>query len=125
MGRLCLIHLDGKIYSCRICHSHLATPGDLMAKNFHCRHGTAYLFKTVVNVGIGKLEERQMTTGLHTVADIYCICCRKILGWKYETAQEKDQKYKEGKFILERKMIAGGEGHELRDEEVLGSDGDE
>ncbi|EFJ38776.1 hypothetical protein SELMODRAFT_74962 [Selaginella moellendorffii] len=114
MGRLCLIHLDGKIYSCRICHSHLATPGDLMAKassissnsfrlsNFHCRHGTAYLFKTVVNVGIGKLEERQMTTGLHTVADIYCICCRKILGWKYVTAQVNDQKYKEGKFILER-----------------------
>jgi hypothetical protein len=43
-----------------------------------------------------------MTTGKHTVADIYCNCCQQLVGWKYESAYEKTQKYKEGKFILER-----------------------
>jgi len=47
-----------------------------------------------------------MTTGKHTVCDIYCNSCQRIVGWKYELAFEKNQKYKEGKFILERaKMI--------------------
>ena len=43
-----------------------------------------------------------MTTGLHTVADIHCTSCMHIVGWKYELAFEQSQKYKEGKFILER-----------------------
>ena len=35
-----------------------------------------------------------MTTGLHTVSDIYCTACNQIIGWKYEQAYEKSQKYK-------------------------------
>lgn len=31
----------------------------------------------------GPKEERLMTTGLHTVADIYCNQCLQIVGWKY------------------------------------------
>ena len=46
-----------------------------------------------------------MTTGLHTVADIYCNRCSQVVGWKYEQAYEKSQKYKEGKFILERAKV--------------------
>ncbi|CAL5422177.1 unnamed protein product [Camellia sinensis] len=55
-----------------------------------------------VNVTVGETEERMMTTGLHTVADIFCVGCGSIVGWKYETAHEKGQKYKEGKSVLER-----------------------
>ncbi|KAL3272639.1 hypothetical protein HHI36_014104 [Cryptolaemus montrouzieri] len=54
-----------------------------------------------VNVGCGPAEERVLLTGLHAVADIYCECCKTILGWKYEHAFESSQKYKEGKFIIE------------------------
>ena len=71
-----------------------------------------------------------MLTGLHTVIDIFCVGCGSIMGWKYvsssvtyskfmvyvsllvavsymdgffqETAHEKNQKYKEGKSVLER-----------------------
>ncbi|KAH9736475.1 protein yippee-like [Citrus sinensis] len=54
-----------------------------------------------VNITVGEKEERMMMTGMHTVVDIFCVGCGSIVGWKYEAAQEKAQKYKEGKFILE------------------------
>uniref|UniRef100_A0A7I4AJD1 Protein yippee-like n=1 Tax=Physcomitrium patens TaxID=3218 RepID=A0A7I4AJD1_PHYPA len=59
-------------------------------------------FLTLVNVSVGPLEDRMMTTGKHAVADIFCNSCQQVVGWKYEVAYEKSQKYKEGKFILER-----------------------
>jgi hypothetical protein len=93
-----------------------------------------------VNVNVGEKEDRMMTTGLHSVCDIFCVACGSILGWKYVrttvlgftsiyihssillvldivracmfllsnnclvklVAFDKSQRYKEGKFILER-----------------------
>ncbi|KAJ6982952.1 hypothetical protein NC653_025922 [Populus alba x Populus x berolinensis] len=63
-----------------------------------------------VNVFAGEKEERMMITGLHTVADIFCVGCGSIVGWKYETAHEKSQKYKEGKSVLERFKVSGPDG---------------
>lgn len=75
-----------------------------------------------VNVNTSAAEERVLLTGLHEVADIYCECCKTLLGWKYvsismssmpvcvnpprivcfqEHAFESSQKYKEGKYIIE------------------------
>lgn len=39
-----------------------------------------------VNVVEGKPCDRQMTTGNHTVRDIYCVKCGVTLGWKYVRA---------------------------------------
>lgn len=36
-----------------------------------------------MNVSIGEKEERMMITGLHTVADIFCVGCGSIVGWTY------------------------------------------
>ena len=36
-----------------------------------------------MNVIEGEPNDRQMTTGNHTVRDIYCIKCGTTLGWKY------------------------------------------
>jgi hypothetical protein len=36
-----------------------------------------------VNVLEGDPDDRVMTTGTHTVRDIYCCKCKTILGWKY------------------------------------------
>jgi len=41
-------------------------------------------------------------TGLHSVNDIFCIRCKKLIGWTYSKAYEQSQKYKEGKFIIEK-----------------------
>eukprot|EP00252_Welwitschia_mirabilis_P007951 TRINITY_DN1964_c0_g1_i1.p1 TRINITY_DN1964_c0_g1~~TRINITY_DN1964_c0_g1_i1.p1 ORF type:complete len:130 (-),score=12.45 TRINITY_DN1964_c0_g1_i1:32-421(-) len=126
MGRLFLIKLSGRIYCCKHCHCHLAYVEDILSRTFHCRNGKAYLFNSVVNVTAGLLEDRIMTTGIHTVADIHCNGCYRIVGWKYEVAHEKSQKYKEGKFILERCKLINCDGTDL----VMatnggGSDGDE
>ncbi|GMY25484.1 protein yippee-like [Fagus crenata] len=128
MGRLFVITLEGSIYCCKHCKTHLALSDDIMSKSFNCRHGKAYLFEKVVNVTVGEEEERMMLTGLHTVVDIFCVGCCSIVGWKYEAAQEKSQKYKEGKFILERFKILGPDGSDyLSGQEAIlgGSDTDD
>ncbi|KAF2288541.1 hypothetical protein GH714_008309 [Hevea brasiliensis] len=69
-----------------------------------------------------------MMTGMHTVVDIFCVGCGSILGWKYEYAHEKAQKYKEGKFILERYKILGPDGSNYmggQEAQAIGSDADD
>jgi len=106
MGRLNQTYLSGsRIWSCNNCHSHLANHEEIISKSFQGRHGKAYLFSSVVNICVGKKEERQLITGRHTVADIHCNCCFTVIGWKYEEAFEESQKYKEGKFIIEKAMM--------------------
>ncbi|KAH7544101.1 hypothetical protein ACOSP7_030940 [Xanthoceras sorbifolium] len=105
MGRVFVVELDGRSYRCKFCRTHLALPVDLASRAFHSRRGKAYLFNKAVNISIGALEQRQMLSGVHTVADIFCCCCGQIVGWKYESAHEKSQQYKEGKFVLERGRI--------------------
>ncbi|XP_052199664.1 protein yippee-like isoform X2 [Diospyros lotus] len=86
MGRLFVVTLEGKIYSCKHCKTHLALYEDIVSKSFRCRHGKAYLFNNVANVTVGEKEERAMMTGLHIVADIFCVGCGSIVGWKYVRA---------------------------------------
>ncbi|CAN6578832.1 unnamed protein product [Malus baccata var. baccata] len=69
------------------------------------RNGRAFLFSHAMNITVGPKEDRQLMTGLHTVADVSCCDCHEVLGWKYERAYEQTQKYKEGKFILEKSKI--------------------
>ena len=45
-------------------------------QSFQGRHGRAFLFNNVVNITLGPKEDRLLMTGLHTVADIYCIHCQ-------------------------------------------------
>jgi len=39
------------------------------------------------------------------VADVSCVICQTVLGWKYVDAKEHGQRYKIGKFILEMKRV--------------------
>ncbi|KAL6637657.1 hypothetical protein ACP70R_025229 [Stipagrostis hirtigluma subsp. patula] len=128
MGRLFLMHLDGSVYSCKHCHTHLGLAADIISKAFHSKHGRAYLFNKVVNVTTGVKEDRMMITGMHTVCDIFCVGCGSIVGWKYEAAHDKSQRYKEGKFILERYKVSGPDGSHYwvtHDAHVGGSDADD
>ena len=48
------------------------------------RHmANATLMNPSVNVTEGEPSERTMTTGNHTVRDIFCVKCGTTLGWKY------------------------------------------
>mmetsp|Transcript_97671 Transcript_97671/g.142938 ORF Transcript_97671/g.142938 Transcript_97671/m.142938 type:complete len:126 (+) Transcript_97671:355-732(+) len=103
MGRVHRSFLPGnRIYACSNCRAHLTNHEDIVSKSFQGRTGRAYLFNTVVNITLGPIEDRILTTGLHKVQDIYCNCCDLYLGWKYEEASEQSQKYKEGKAVLEK-----------------------
>ncbi|KAI3386662.1 hypothetical protein SNEBB_007760 [Seison nebaliae] len=90
-----------RIYSCSHCRTHLANHEDLISKSFQGSQGRAYLFRSVVNIKKLKAEERLLLTGLHSVADIHCGGCNSTLGWKYEKAFELNQRYKEGKYVIE------------------------
>jgi hypothetical protein len=106
MGKVYIQYLDGsKVFTCSNCNSHLSLHEDIASKNFHGRHGKAYLFNKAVNVTAGPNEERTLMTGLHVVCDIYCNRCETIVGWKYEKAYEQSQEYKVGKFILEKAKL--------------------
>ena len=106
MGVLFKQYLSGeRLYACAACRTHAADHAEMVSKAFQGRHGRAYLFSQVVNVTLGPREDRLLITGLHTVADIHCTSCGAVLGWKYEAAFEESQKYKEGKFILEKARV--------------------
>ncbi|KVH89979.1 Yippee-like protein [Cynara cardunculus var. scolymus] len=94
-----------RLYSCCNCRNHVALHDDVISKAFQGRNGRAFLFSHAMNVSMGPKEDRHLMTGLHTVADVFCSDCREVLGWKYERAYEESQKYKEGKFILEKSKI--------------------
>eukprot|EP00262_Sarcandra_glabra_P013352 TRINITY_DN3680_c0_g1_i1.p1 TRINITY_DN3680_c0_g1~~TRINITY_DN3680_c0_g1_i1.p1 ORF type:complete len:107 (+),score=12.14 TRINITY_DN3680_c0_g1_i1:357-677(+) len=94
-----------RLYSCYNCRNHVALHDDIISKAFQGRNGRAFLFAHAMNIVVGQKEDRQLITGLHTVADVYCSDCREVLGWKYERAYEETQKYKEGKYILEKSKI--------------------
>ena len=87
--------------------------------------GRAYLFDQCVNIVTGPPEDRILISkslkvlivfslrsnthntvcslaGWHSVCDINCKRCDTLVGWTYARAYEPSQKYKEGKFIIEK-----------------------
>ncbi len=42
---------------------------------------------------------------MHTVCDLSCRGCGRTLGWFYLKAWEASQKYKEGKWIMEKASL--------------------
>lgn len=107
MGLYYRTYLEGPsaVYGCFDCGTHLATSESIISRQFQGQHGQAFLFDKVVNISFGKAEDRDMTTGLHRVRDISCIQCSKMLGWTYVKAYNAENRYKEGKFILEKKLL--------------------
>ncbi|CAM9125517.1 unnamed protein product [Sphacelaria rigidula] len=101
-GKKVYLEGGGKVYTCACCRAHLATRDHVVSECFHGHGGRAFLFERCANVSAGKPENRMLMTGMHVVADIKCTSCGAELGWKYDSAADAGQKYKEGKFILER-----------------------
>ncbi|MFH4975247.1 hypothetical protein AB6A40_001956 [Gnathostoma spinigerum] len=124
MGRIFYEHLGGKrIFSCETCETYLSNRHEVMSTNFRGATGRAFLFRRVVNIRESDVESREMMTGRHLVRDIFCKRCNTKLGWMYEFAVEPDQKYKEGRVILERKLVRESEEFDesLAERCVLGS----
>ncbi|KAI1173127.1 yippee-domain-containing protein [Nemania sp. FL0916] len=97
---------------CSTCGTDFAFYSQVVSKGFTGRHGRAYLVSPptgpsqtsgadLMNIKVGKPENRVLVTGKHVVSDIQCATCRARVGWKYIDAKEESQKYKIGKFIVE------------------------
>lgn len=46
--------------------------------------------------------------------DVSCKSCDAKVGWMYEFATEENQRYKEGRVILERALVTESDGMEER-----------
>ncbi|KAK3986770.1 yippee-like protein [Cladorrhinum sp. PSN332] len=106
---------------CTTCRNDIAFHSQIVSKGFHGRYGRAYLVspspaptthnqkntttekerEVLPNTYLSRPETRQLVTGSHVVADLFCKGCNTRLGWKYVDASDQGQKYKVGKFILE------------------------
>ncbi|KAL6972141.1 hypothetical protein U1Q18_031831 [Sarracenia purpurea var. burkii] len=93
------------LYSCRKCRNPVALRDDLLSKKFVAKSGAAYLFAHAMNVVLGHKEEKQLMTGTFVICNINCSKCGDELGWKYVRAYDATQKFKEGKFIIEKARI--------------------
>lgn len=103
MGRKFRHYLDSqRVYGCVTCGAHVTSRELLVSKAFQGRQGRAFLFDSAVNVTVGPEEDRMLMTGRHTVCDIFCIHCHTPLGWKYLRAYEESQRYKVGRYIVEK-----------------------
>ncbi|KAI8637269.1 yippee-like protein [Parasitella parasitica] len=94
-----------QIYSCNSCHCHLIDQNSIISRKFQGRNGPAYLVDAISNIIVGTREERMLRTGIHTVADIICNQCHIKIGWKYLRALDEPQKYKEGRYIVEKSRV--------------------
>ncbi|OCH93739.1 yippee-domain-containing protein [Obba rivulosa] len=101
------------IFSCSQCAVVVALQDELISKAFSGRDGRGYLMHSAVNLRMGKREDRPLLTGVHTVADVYCLGCNDRLGWYYHKASDQSQKYKEGKYLLEREKLVKENGWKL------------
>lgn len=106
MGRIFLQNLGGdRIFTCTQCGSYLTSRKHLMSNQFTGATGRAYLFRKCVNLAYSGIQDRMMLTGRHMVRDVACKKCSAKLGWMYEFATCPEQRYKEGKTILEKALI--------------------
>lgn len=109
--RSCLSRTEADTLRCGSCSTDLAFASQIVSKGFTGRHGRAFLVapqssqQSLLNLRVGRNENRQLVTGWHVVADISCGTCSTKLGWKYVDAKEPSQKYKVGKFILETERV--------------------
>jgi hypothetical protein len=79
------------------------------AQEFHGRNGRAYLFDRAANVRAGVTEQRLLMTGWHRVADVACVGCGTAVGWTYFGASDARERYKIGRFVLEKVFLVRGD----------------
>ncbi|KAJ7085846.1 yippee-domain-containing protein [Mycena crocata] len=101
-------YTDHPTYNCSKCSAVIALQDETITKLFQGRDGRGLqvvLMHSAVNLKLGNREDRSLITGVHTVADVFCMGCNERVGWFYHKASDFSQKYKEGKYLLEREKL--------------------
>ncbi|KAI0049862.1 yippee-like protein [Auriscalpium vulgare] len=113
--RVVLMYAGRPTFSCSNCTAVFALQDELISKSFSGRDGRGYLMHSAMNLRLGTKEDRPLLTGVHTVADVFCVGCGDRVGWYYHKASDHSQKYKEGKYLLERERIVKDNAWTLHD----------
>ncbi|CEQ42603.1 SPOSA6832_04437, partial [Sporobolomyces salmonicolor] len=108
-------------FRCLSCSLELALLDELVSRSFQGSSGPAYLLRSVLNADVGQQAAKQLISGRHIIAPSFtslqrqamngpspaltCNGCSVELGWKYFVSPDSSQKYKEGKYILEKSKI--------------------
>jgi len=111
----CLTWLNRPKFTCASCGCDLALQDELVSRAFSGRAGPAFLLRSAVNVKIARSEQKMLLTGMHTISNISCKGCDTPLGWVYIKANDSAQKYKEGKYIMEKDKIMKENGWDDRE----------
>jgi len=106
MGRTYIEYLPGKSYCCSQCQSHIACKALLVWPGYMGHRIPAFLFRETVNLEIvGNERKTTLSTGDYTLVDVHCRVCGTYLGWKYVSAPDNSEKYKQGMFLLEQAKL--------------------
>jgi len=93
------------IYQCRRCGTDFVLSSNLLSSTYRSGRHSAFLFRDVVNVSLGELHSRAMTSGVHAIQNIYCCECGKEVGWMYNSCEDAENEHKIGCFILVQPYI--------------------
>ncbi|CEJ93250.1 hypothetical protein VHEMI08855 [[Torrubiella] hemipterigena] len=94
-----------QIWACRRCAMPIANEAYITSRNFRGEQGKAALCERVANTKLGEEYQRNMTTGRHTIRDLFCESCNQKIGWKYIHAPDPSQEYKIGRYIVELELL--------------------
>ncbi|GAA6010653.1 hypothetical protein JCM10207_007786 [Rhodosporidiobolus poonsookiae] len=87
---------------CAQCTLELALQDELVSRSFQSASGPAVLVRTACNTRTGEKASKNLISGKHVIAPVFCAGCETEVGWKYFSSPDSSQKYKEGKVILEK-----------------------
>jgi len=96
---------NSNVYICKFCKTHISCKFKVLSKTFKGKCGRCFLTTKLINITLGPQEEKFLLTGIHLTKDVFCKTCSNYLGWTYIKAYEPAEKYKEGKFVLERNLV--------------------
>ena len=107
MGKHLMEFLDNaqQLFLCASCGAHLCSTEAIVSRQFHGRHGRAFLVSSCANSYFAPADQKMLMTGLHVVRDVFCVRCDHILGWTYDHAHDEGERYKVGKYVLEMAMV--------------------
>lgn len=94
------------VLRCKQCHTHICRKKLIISNNFYGCYGPALFVSKVLNTELGESRDyRKMRTGWYLVKSIYCRQCHNNLGWKYLYSGNTEEKYKQGKYVIERMQL--------------------
>ncbi|KAK6740962.1 hypothetical protein RB195_009047 [Necator americanus] len=98
MPRVFLEHWGGRrTFSCEKCGTYLSNRQEVVSTR-DLRDGTRL-------APAASSWNRAECKLIFDVRDVFCLVCDTKLGWLYEFTHENTERYKEGKCILERRLV--------------------